>query len=221
MDDYDKIILLDRPQEFTNNDYLELSKVFQNHTQRQLFEAMQKMFLPTPDVGEVGGRFKKSIGKFRVDFSENRRQPNFEEDFLGKPCTYFLKVFGIETQNADTQVEITADTPLSFRSSDQQEVSANRASISLSQNNLVGQNMRLRMKCQDQEEQLARQEVELKSTKRKASSKAANLAKISKKLHAAKEERVASENNNIRVTKDHKFDGHCLFQGKSLFMGKT
>ena len=32
VDDYD-IILLDRPQEFTNNDYLELSKVFQNHTE--------------------------------------------------------------------------------------------------------------------------------------------------------------------------------------------
>ena len=223
VDDYDKIILLDRPQKFTNNDYLELSKVFQNHTQRQLFEAMQKMFLPTPDVGEVGRRlnkFKKSIGKFRVDFSRNRRQPNFEEDFLGKPCTYFLKVFGKETQNADTQVEITADTPLSFTNSDQQEVSANRASISLSQSNLVGQNMRLRMKCQDQEEQLARQEVELKSTKRKASSKDANLAKISKKMHAAKEERVASENINIRVTKDHEFDGGRLFQGKSLFMGK-
>ena len=109
-------------------------------------------------------KFKKSIGKFRVDFSKNRRQPNFEEDFLGKPCTYFLKVFSIETQNADTQVEITADTPLSFTNSDQQEVSANRASISLSQNNLVGQNMRLRMKCQDQEEQLAGQEVEFKST---------------------------------------------------------
>ena len=120
------------------------------------------MFLPTPDVGEVGGRFnkfKKSIGKFRVDFSKNRCQPNFEEDFLGKLCTYFLKVFGIETQNVDTQVEITADTPLSFRSSDQQEDSANRASISLSRNNLVGQNMRLQMECQDQEEQLARQEV--------------------------------------------------------------
>ena len=129
-------------------------------------------------------------------------------------------MFGIEIQNADTQVEITANTPLSFRSSDQQKVSANRASISLSQNNLVGQNMRLRMKCQDQEEQLARQEVELKSTKRKASSKDANLAKISKKMHAAKEERVASENINIRVTKDHKFDGGRLFQGKSLFMGK-
>ena len=162
VDDYDKIILLDRPQEFTNNDYLELSKVFQNHTQRQLFEAMQKMFLPTPDVGKVGGRFnkfKKSIGKFRVDFSKNRCQPNFEEDFLGKLCIYFLKVFGKETQNVHTQVEITADTPLSFRSSDQQEDSANRASISLSRNNLVGQNMRLQMECQDQEEQLARQEV--------------------------------------------------------------
>ena len=128
-------------------------------------------------------------------------------------------MFGIEIQNADTQVEITANTPLSFRSSDQQKVSANRASISLSQNNLVGQNMRLRMMCQDQEEQLARQEVELKSTQRKASSKGANLAKISKKMHATKEEKVASKNVNIRVTKDHKFGG-CLFQEKSLFMGK-
>ena len=175
------------------------------------------MFLPAPDVGKVRGRFnkfKKSIGKFRVDFSKNRHQPNFEEDFLDKPCTCFLKVFGIETQNVDTPVEITAGTPLSFRSSDQQEVSAFAASISLSQNNLVGQNMRLRMKCQDQEEQLARQEVELKSTKRKASSKAVNRAKISKELHAAKEERVASENNNIRVTKDHKFDGVVFFKGK-------
>ena len=97
-----KIILLGRPQEFTNNYYWELSKVFQNHTQRQLFEAMQKMFLPAPDVGEVGGRFnkfRKSIGKFRDIFMKNRRQPNFKEDFLGKPCIYFLKVFGIETQN--------------------------------------------------------------------------------------------------------------------------
>ena len=76
------------------------------------------------------------------------------------------------------------------------------------------------MKCQDQEEQLARQEVELKSTKRKASSKGANLAKISKKMYAAKEERVAPENINIRVNKDHEFDEGCLFQGKSLFMGK-
>ena len=33
VDDYDKTILLDRPQVFTNNDYLELSKVFQDHTQ--------------------------------------------------------------------------------------------------------------------------------------------------------------------------------------------
>ena len=34
VDDHDKIILLDGPQEFTNNDYWELSKVFNNHTQR-------------------------------------------------------------------------------------------------------------------------------------------------------------------------------------------
>ena len=30
-------------------------------------------------------------------------------------------------------------------------------------------------------------------------------------MHAAKEERVASENVNIGVTKDHKFDGGRLF----------
>ena len=76
------------------------------------------------------------------------------------------------------------------------------------------------MKCQEQEEKLARQKVELKSTKRKASSKDANFGKLSKKMHAAKEERVTSENVNIRITKDHKFDGGRIFQGKSLFMGK-
>ena len=80
--------------------------------------------------------------------------------------------------------------------------------------------MRLRMKCKEQEEKMTRQEVELKSTKRKASSKGANLTKISKRIHAAKEERVASENVNVRVTKDHKFDWGRLFQGKSLFMEK-
>ena len=56
----------------TNNDYWELSKVFKNHTQRQLFEAMQKMFLLTPDGDEVGGRlnkFKKSIRRFRDVFT--------------------------------------------------------------------------------------------------------------------------------------------------------
>ena len=60
------------------------------------------MFLPVPDVGEVGSRFNKfknSIGKFRVDFRKNRHQPKFEEDFLGNPRTYFFKVFGIETLN--------------------------------------------------------------------------------------------------------------------------
>ena len=85
---------------------------------------------------------------------------------------------------------------------------------------MLDENMRLRSKCQDQEEKFVGQEVELKSAKRKASSKGVNLAKISKKMHAAKEERVTSENVNIRVTKDHKFDGGRLFQGKSLFMGK-
>ena len=66
------------------------------------------------------------------------------------------------------------------------------------------------MKCKEQEEKLTRQEVELKSTKRKASSTGANLAKISTRMHAAKEERIASETVNIRVTKDHKFDGAGL-----------
>ena len=130
-----------------------------------------------------------------------------------------MNAFDIETENEVTLAEITGDTPLTFRRSDQQEDSA-RVSISLPQKNLVGKNMKLRMKCKEQEEKLTRQEVELKSAKRKASSKGANLTKISKRMHAAKEERVASENCNIRVTKDHKFDGSGIFQGTSLFMGK-
>ena len=84
VNDYNQIILLDRPQDFTNNDYWELSMVFISHTQRQLFEAMQKMFALTPDDGEVGGRFnkfQKSIGKFWDDFKNTRCQPNFKEDF--------------------------------------------------------------------------------------------------------------------------------------------
>ena len=39
-------------------------------------------------------------------------------------------------------------------------------------------------------------------------------------MHATIEEGVASENVNIRVTKDHKFDGGRNLLGKSLFMGK-
>ena len=155
-------------------------------------------------------KFKKSIGKFRVDFSKTRRQPNFEEDFLGKPCTYSLKVFGIETQNTDTPVEITADTPLSFRSSEQQEVSA-RASMS-------------KHEVEDEMSRLGRTIRQtggaVKIYKKESFIQGCNLAKISKKMYATKEERVASENVNIRVTKDHKFDGGRLFQGKSLFMGK-
>ena len=75
------------------------------------------------------------------------------------------------------------------------------------------------MKCKEQEEKLARQKVELKSTKRKASSKGANLAKISRRMHVAKEG-VASSNVKIRVTKEHKFDEGHLFQGESAFWRK-
>ena len=129
---------------------------------------MQKMFLSTPPDDCQGrfNKFRRSIGKFRDDVKKNRRQLNFEEDFLGKPCIYFLNVFGIEAHNGDTPAEITVATPLTFRSSDQQEVPT-RVSISLSQNNLVGKNMRLRIKCKEQEEKLARQEVELKQLKEK------------------------------------------------------
>ena len=77
------------------------------------------------------------------------------------------------------------------------------------------------MRCKEQKEALARQEVELKSTKRKASSKGANLAKISKKMHAAKKERVASDDITIRVTKDHKFGGGGLFSREKFIFGKT
>ena len=76
------------------------------------------------------------------------------------------------------------------------------------------------MKRKEQEEKLVRQEMELKSTERKASSEGANVLKIGKKMDAVKEERVASDNATIRVTKDYKFDGGRFFQEKSLFLGK-
>ena len=126
------------------------------------------------------------IRKFRDYVKENRRQPNL--DFLGKPHINFLNLFGVETQNKDSTAEITADTTLTFRSMNQQENSV-RASTSPSQKKLVGEAIRLRIKCKEQEEKLARQEGMLKSAKIKASSKDENLAKISKKMHAAKEER--------------------------------
>ena len=126
------------------------------------------------------------IRKFRDYVKENRRQPNL--DFLGKPHINFLNLFGVETQNKDSTAEITADTTLTFRSMDQQENSV-RASTSPSQKKLVGEAIRLRIKCKEQEEKLARQDGMLKSAKIKASSKDENLAKISKKMHAAKEKR--------------------------------
>ena len=121
MNDYNKIILLVRPQEFINGDYLELSKVFKKYTQRQLFEATWKMFLSTADYGRDKGRFKKfkrNIGGFQDDFSRNRCQRNFDLDFLDKPYIYFLIVFAIETQNEDALADVTAETSLTFRSSD-------------------------------------------------------------------------------------------------------
>ena len=63
--------------------------------------------------------------------------------------------------------------------------------------------------------------MELKSTERKASSKGTSIAKISKKMDAVKEERVATDNVTIRVTKDYKFDGGRFIRGKSLFLGKS
>ena len=74
----------------------------------------------------------RALGNFRL-ISINRYQPNFVLTF--SMCLL--------------------ESLLSFRSSDQQELSA-RDSISLSQKDLVGESMRLRMKCQDQEEKLAR-----------------------------------------------------------------
>ena len=53
--DYNKITLLDRPQDFTNDDYQELSNVFKNNSQSQLFEIMHRIILSAPDEGEVGG----------------------------------------------------------------------------------------------------------------------------------------------------------------------
>ena len=56
--DYNKIILLDRPQDFTNKDYCALSEAFKNNLQLQLFEEMQRMFLSAPDEGQVGIQFE-------------------------------------------------------------------------------------------------------------------------------------------------------------------
>ena len=61
--------------------------------------------------------------------------------------------------------------------------------------------------------------MELKCAKRKASYKSENLAKIGKRMHAAKDEGVASDNVKIRVTKEHNFDGSRLFQSESAFLG--
>ena len=89
--DYNKITLLDRPQDFTNKDYWELSKIFKDYTHWQLFKAMQKMFLPTPDdndkMGSRFNKFRKTIGKLRDDLKKNWRQSNYEENFLGQLCT--------------------------------------------------------------------------------------------------------------------------------------
>ena len=58
------------------------------------------MFLSAPGESEMGGRFskfRKSFGKFPVNFDKIRHQLNFAKDFLGKPCAYFLNVFSADT----------------------------------------------------------------------------------------------------------------------------
>ena len=91
----------------------------------------------------------------------------------------------------------------------------------LAQKNLVDDKIMVRMKCKDQEEQLARLEGDLKSTKRKTLSKVTNFAKISKRMHATKEEGSAFDNAIIRVTSRQKFDGVHRFEGESEFWRKT
>ena len=49
--------------------------------------------------------------------------------------------------------------------------------------------------------------------------KKSNSCPISKRMHSAKQEGVASDNMK-RVTKEHKFDGGCIFQGESAFWRK-
>ena len=124
---------------------------------------MWKMFVSTRDDGEDIGRFKKfkrNIGKFQ-DFTKNRQQPNSEADYLGKPCIYCLNVFGIEKKMRIPQLRLL-QTILTFRSSDQQDSSA-RVSISLSRKNLVGESMRLKMKCNEEEGEVASQKLEFSS----------------------------------------------------------
>ena len=74
-----------------------------------------------------------ALGNFGLISVKIDASQTLKKTFLAKLILIFLNVFGIETQNENTSPEITADTPLSFsRSTDQQEVST-RVSISLSQ----------------------------------------------------------------------------------------
>ena len=93
----------------------------------------RKVFLSTPEDGKNKRRFKKfkrMIGKFRHSLKKNRRQPNFEIDFLGKPRIYFFECVWYKTQNEDTPAEITADTSLTFRNSGQWEDSVRVTTLS-------------------------------------------------------------------------------------------
>ena len=75
---------------------------------------------------------RTALGNFGMITRKIDASQTLKKNFLASLASFFLKVFGIETQNEDALAEITADTPLTFRSSDQQEVPA-RVSISLSQ----------------------------------------------------------------------------------------
>ena len=87
----------------------------------------------------------------------------------------------------------------------------------MSQKNLVGESMRLRMKCNEEEGKIARQKLEFESTKRKALSKGENLAKVGKKIYAAKEESVTSDNVTIRVTYEQNCRVLSFSRGKFIF----
>ena len=75
----------------------------------------------------------------------NRSQPNFEVNFLGKVCIFFMNVLGKEAQNKDSPDEDTVDTSVAFTISERLRVFTCHEEV------LVSKSSNLRMKCKEQE----------------------------------------------------------------------
>ena len=164
---------------------------------------MQRMFLSAPCEGEMQGKFKQfrnSFGKCQVNFNKNMHQP----DFAAKPSTYFLNVF-------------TEDT-LVFQK--QWSTSSLSQSLHFPVTNKFGR----RNHEVDDEVPRSRRKIHkirggVKICENKSFIKSSNSCPVSKRMHSAKQQGLASDNMK-RVTKEHKFDGGCIFQGESAFWRK-